>query len=103
MARGGKRPGAGRRTGNKNKSTIEREMFSREVATEALAAGVSPLDYMLHVMRTSTDTKRRDAMAIAAAPYVHPRLANVEHAGNQNKPVTYNIITGVPRSAEDVE
>jgi hypothetical protein len=25
-------------------------------------------------------------MAMAAAPYIHPRLASVEHGGNQSKP-----------------
>ena len=41
-------------------------------------AGESPLDYMLRVMRDdSADPKRRDAMAVAAAAYVHPRLAAV--------------------------
>jgi hypothetical protein len=36
-----------------------------------------PLDYMLGVLRDETEDKgRRDEMAKAAAPYVHPRLAS---------------------------
>jgi hypothetical protein len=38
-----------------------------------------PLDYMLAVMRDATaDQKRRDAMATAAAPYLHSKLTTVE-------------------------
>jgi len=37
-----------------------------------------PLDYMLRVMRDpATEPHRRDAMAKAAAPYVHPQLQAV--------------------------
>jgi len=36
---------------------------------------MSPLDYMLTVMRDpQADPMRRDRLAIAAAPYVHPRV-----------------------------
>jgi hypothetical protein len=42
-------------------------------------AGEVPLDFMLAVMRDpDADYKRRDAMAIAAAPYLHPKLSSVE-------------------------
>jgi hypothetical protein len=38
-----------------------------------------PLDYMLLVMRDPpVDHKRRDAMAMAAAPYLHPRLTAID-------------------------
>jgi len=38
-----------------------------------------PLEYMLAVLRDEkADPERRDRMAAAAAPYIHPRLANVE-------------------------
>jgi hypothetical protein len=40
--------------------------------------GVMPLDYMLSVIRDPTATQeRRDRMAIAAAPYCHPKLADL--------------------------
>jgi hypothetical protein len=39
-----------------------------------------PLDYMMRIMRDpATEPQRRDAMAKAAAPYVHPTLAAVAH------------------------
>jgi len=41
------------------------------------AVGIMPLDYMLAVIRDSTAAQtRRDRMAIAAAPYCHPRVAD---------------------------
>jgi hypothetical protein len=37
-----------------------------------------PLDYMIRVMRDpATEPHRRDAMAKAAAPYLHPQLASI--------------------------
>jgi hypothetical protein len=75
MARGGKREGAGRKPGTRNKKTVEQ--------VEAVAAsGVTPLEYMLAVMRDDSqdEAKRLDA-AKAAAPFVHARLSAVEHSG----------------------
>jgi hypothetical protein len=43
---------------------------------------------------------RLDA-AKSAAPYMHPRLAAVEHSGNKDNPVSFTIATGVPREAVD--
>ncbi|MHC2163125.1 hypothetical protein ACVL5V_005546 [Bradyrhizobium ottawaense] len=87
MARGGKRTGAGRKPGSVTK-------LSREVASQALASGETPAEYMLRVMRDpSVGDDRRDKMAIAAAPYVHPKLANVEHAGQDGGPIKI-VITG---------
>lgn len=72
MARGGKRPGAGRKPGSLNKATAEQRQA-------VLESGMSPLDYLLTVMRDEDQAPdaRRDA-AKAAAPYVHPRLSSVE-------------------------
>ena len=46
------------------------------------ASGLTPLEYMLSVMRDAgaDESKRLDA-AKAAAPYVHARLTSVEHSG----------------------
>jgi hypothetical protein len=69
MPRGGRREGAGRKPGSKVTKT-------QLIAAEALAAGVSPLEYMLAVMRDpAAPADRRDRMAAAVAPYLHPRLA----------------------------
>jgi hypothetical protein len=75
----GRKPGTpktgGRQKGTGNKATAERE------ATIA-ASGLTPLDYMLSVMRdiAADEAKRLDA-AKAAAPYVHPRLSAMELSG----------------------
>src|SRR5438309_1736747 len=68
----------GRKRGVPNKATAARE-------AEIKAAGVSPLDFMLGVMRNDTNaTEMRLEAAAKAAPYVHPRLASlaVENKGN---------------------
>lgn len=45
-----------------------------DVVSEAAQAEMDPLTYMLTVMRDrGADPIRRDRMAIAAAPFVHPR------------------------------
>lgn len=86
MARGGSRPGAGRRKGVPNKASAARQ---KRVA----ATGVTPLEYMLGVMRDAkADTSRRDDMAKACAPYVHPKLASVQHAGPNGGPIqTFDV------------
>jgi hypothetical protein len=79
MARGGRRLGAGRKIGSLTKRT-------REIAERAAAEGVTPLEHMLAVMRdTNARPERRDDMAKAAAPYVHPKLATTElqHTGKE--------------------
>ncbi len=78
MAGKGAKPGerlGGRKKGTPNKASAKRE-------AEVRASGLAPLDYMLKVMRNpKIDMARRDEMAKAAAPYVHPRLAAVAHSG----------------------
>jgi hypothetical protein len=75
MARG--RKTGGRKKGSRNRAT-------EEARAAAKASGILPLDYMLAVMRNpEADHKRRDAMAAAAAPYLHAKLSPVEP-----KPIT---------------
>ena len=75
MPRGGARPGSGRKPGSKV------EKLARN-ALKQHAEGLSPLDYILKVMRDEgkTEAERLDA-AKAAAPYMHPRLQAIEHSG----------------------
>ena len=73
MARGGARPGAGRPKGVK-KVRENRKAIPADIRSAARAAKLSPLDYMLAVMNDETaEEARRDRMAQAAAPYVHPK------------------------------
>lgn len=77
----GKKTG-GRKKGTPNKATARRE---REIAK----SGPTPLEYMLEVMRNpKADNARRDDMAKAAAPYVHPKLSSMQHRGAVG---TYNL------------
>jgi hypothetical protein len=72
---GGKRQGAGRKVGAITTRT-------RELADKALSQGISPLDYMLGILRNETETQaNRMWAAEKAAPYLHPKLAAVEHSG----------------------
>lgn len=72
MARGGKREGAGRKPGAPNKATAERQ-------AEIQASGLTPLDYMLSVLRNEeAPADARMWAAEKAAPYVHPKLSAVE-------------------------
>lgn len=75
MARGGKREGAGRPAGAATKRT-------REMVDQAHADGLTPLEYMLEILRDpKKDDKDRMWAAEKAAPYLHPRLNSIEHKG----------------------
>ncbi len=74
MARGYKT--GGRQKGSLNKVTVE----EREARAAAVESGLTPLEYMLGVMRdTGVDGDRRDRMAQAAAPYLHAKIATMEN------------------------
>lgn len=72
MAQGGARPGAGRPPGAQNKKTVEQ-------AEAVAASGLTPLDYMLSILRDNNQTQeaRMDA-AKASAPYSHARLNAID-------------------------
>jgi hypothetical protein len=49
----------------------------KDIVKDARAANMQPLEYMLAVMNDpAADELRRDRMAIAAAPYCHPRVSD---------------------------
>lgn len=74
-SKGGARPGAGRKKGGPNRRTIETQAKAEET-------GITPLDYMLQVMRSDIEEPRaRLAAAQAAAPYVHAKLSSIEVTG----------------------
>lgn len=73
--KGGARPGAGRKKGEPNKRTAEIQQAVEQ-------SGLTPLEYMLTVMRDiGQDEQRRLAAANMAAPYVHAKLSSVELSG----------------------
>lgn len=81
MPRGGQREGAGRKKGAVNQATRERQ----EVALKALREGTTPLEIMLEAMKMAYEEGGAVAAmpyAKEAAPYVHPKLANVDSKVN---------------------
>lgn len=100
--RGGQRIGAGRKPGAATKRT-------REIADRAMAEGITPLEFMLKIMRQepaeTDDLKLKFAQrdlqfeaAKAAAPYIHPRLAAVEVSGADGAPLIPPIINLIRES-----
>ena len=85
MPKGGKREGAGRPKGSVAKLDAE----ARAKALE----GLTPLDYLLDILRDEKqDQAARTDAAKAAAPYVHARLANVDANIKGNLGVTVEIV-----------
>lgn len=71
----------GRKKGIRNRASAERQ-------AKIAAEGDTPLDYLLSVMRNELgDPVIRLDAAKAAAPYVHPKLAAIEHAGPDGGPI----------------
>lgn len=87
MPRGGKREGAGRKEGSANTKT-------RAIADKAASEGITPLEFMLEIMRKEELSPDADPAQIlahqamrfeaakAAAPYIHPKLSSVEMNAN---------------------
>lgn len=89
MAGKGSAPGerrGGRKKGVPNKASIER-------AAAIAASGLTPVDFLLGVMR---DDKKELATRIdagkAVAPYVHPKLANIEVTGKDGGPLEVRVV-----------
>lgn len=77
--KGGVRKGAGRKAGVPNKKTAA-------VQHAVESSGITPLEYLLTVMRDpGGEPRERLNAAMGAAPYVHAKLANIsvqaEHSG----------------------
>jgi len=67
--KGGAREGAGRKPGVPNKVTAKRE-------AEIAESGLTPLEYMLSILRDETqEVAARFEAAKQAAPYCHAKLA----------------------------
>ena len=75
QSKGGARAGAGRKPGLPSKKNAETIKACEE-------SGITPLEYMLKVMRSEVEEPRaRLAAAQAAAPYVHAKLSSIEVTG----------------------
>jgi hypothetical protein len=98
----------GRKTGGRQKGI--RNRATEEARAAAKATGILPLDYMLSVMRNPrADNRRRDAMAMAAAAYLHPKISSVEPkaAAGPNKPecnmIEVRFVPAIPQPDDDAD
>lgn len=107
----GKRTGRpkGRPVGFRLKQTRDREERVQDAAAvlNELLPDAFKGDAHALLMSVYKDTSQKMEVRLDAAkasiPYEKPRLAAVEHSGDANKPIAYNIITGVPRAIDDEE
>lgn len=75
----------GMKTGGRKKGTPNKLTMARKAKIEA--AGITPLDYMLSLLRDETQEQAvRFQAAKEAAPYVHPKLATID--GNLNHTIS---------------
>lgn len=85
----------GKKTGGRKKGTPNKATAAK--ARQIEASGLAPLDYMLTVLRDErAEQHARMEAAKAAAPYVHPRLASIEHTGKDGGPIEVTRIELVP-------
>lgn len=85
--RGGSRPNAGRKKGSANRKT-------REIADKVAESGITPLEVMIEAMlsmRESGEIEKAASIAKDAAPYVHPRLAAIEHSGKGGGDIVHRV------------
>ena len=84
--KGGKREGAGRKAGVPNKRTAE-------LLVTVAEQGITPLEYMLQVMRdVSNEPKDRLSASVSAAPFVHAKLSAIEVSGNKDNPLNASLL-----------
>jgi hypothetical protein len=70
----------GRPKGSLNKRTLQQHALARKAARTAERSGLMPIDVLLHTMRgTQKFSDRQVEAAIAAAPYLHPKLSAVAY------------------------
>lgn len=82
---GGARPGSGRKPGSPNKKTAALQ----QAVTES---GLTPLDYMLSVLRNEAgEPRERLNAANMAAPYIHAKLSSVELSGRDGGDIGVKI------------
>jgi hypothetical protein len=98
MAKGGTRPGAGRPKG----SIARHRKLANEATLKAVGDGETPLEFLLSIMRNGAlELEARKDAAKAAIAYVHPRLASIEHKGDDDNPIAFAILSAVPRGMDD--
>lgn len=72
----------GERRGGRAKGVKNHASIAREAAVKA--SGITPLEFLLADMRNpKLKRSERRQCARDAAPYVHPKLAAIEHTGKE--------------------
>jgi hypothetical protein len=80
---------AGKKTGGRQKGVPNRASAAK--AKAIAESGLTPLDFLLDLMRNGDDAAQRLDAAKAAAPYVHPKLAAIEHTGKDGAPIQAEV------------
>lgn len=84
MPRGGARPGSGPLKAALREPAKISVKVAADIRAAARSGGMTPLEYMLGVMNDeAADEARRDRMAQAAAPYVHPKAGDAAEGGKK--------------------
>ena len=92
---GGARPGAGRPRGSVSVRSVD-------AIAKAMAGGISPVEYMLGIMRDdNADLKERAWAAEKVAPYVHSRPAPLERKVAIDLPDT-STVSGIDKALDAV-
>ena len=90
----------GERRGGRKKGTPNKRTALLHAAIER--AGVTPLEYLLNILRDDKgDPALRFEAAKAAAPYVHPRLAQIESKSEVE--ITRSTVSPEPMPADEWE
>src|SRR5438128_10487424 len=88
----------GRKTGGRQKGVPNKASAAK--AAEIAGSGLTPLDYLLTVLRDpDNEAHTRLDAAKAAAPYVHPKLATIAHADPDGRALG----TGAAEAMTDIE
>lgn len=77
-----------------------------EILERALESGQTPLEFLLEVMRDNTlDIGIRMDAAKYAAPFMHPKLAQIEHSGklSEGGPVLNLTVVNGPNTTPQAE
>jgi hypothetical protein len=78
------------KTGGRKRGTPNKASAAREAAINV--SGLTPLDYLLQVMRDEqVPTELRLDAATRAAPYVHPRLSSVAVENKDGQPFAISV------------
>lgn len=94
---------AGKKTGGRQKGTVNKRTAAKLALVEqATSEGISPLEVMLGAMREAWgngDKAGAANFAKDAAPYIHPKLSNVQHSGDADNPL--ETVTRIELSAPE--